>query len=101
MNILWMYKPKEEFRKNIFVVCKRIEEEMTKVVTEKLLQMGQEDLMNNLFEVMSSYEKYDIAVTLKWNMDASLVLSEEQYVFLKCFEPKIKNWVDALRMVET
>lgn len=96
-----MYKPKEEFRKNIFVVCKRIEEEMTKVVTEKLLQIGQEDLMNNLFEVMSSYEKYDIAVTLKWNMDASLVLSEDQYKFLRQQEPKMKDWVDILRMVET
>ena len=101
MNTLWIYKPKEEFRKNIFVVCKRIEEEMTKVVTEKLLQMGQEDLMNNLFEVMSSYEKYDIAVTLKWNMDASLVLSEDQYKFLRQQEPKMKDWVDILRMVET
>ena len=96
-----MYKPKEEFRKNIFVVCKRIEEEMTKTVTEKLLQMGQEDLMNNLFEVMSSYEKYDIAVTLKINLDSSLVLSEAQYKFLREFEPKMKDWVDRLRMVET
>lgn len=98
---MWIYKPKEDYRKNIFMVCKHIEEEMTKVVTEKLLQIGQEDLMNNLFEVMSSYEKYDIAVTLKLNMDKSLVLSEEQYVFLRCFEPKIKNWVDILRTVET
>lgn len=98
---MWIYKPKEEFRKNIFMVCKHIEEEMTKVVTEKLLQMGQEDLMNNMFDVMSSYEKYDIAITLKWNMDDSLVLSEEQYVFLRDFEPKIKDWVDILRMVET
>lgn len=96
-----MYKPKEEHRKDVFMVCKSIEEDMTKTVTEKLLQMGQEDLMNNLFEVMSSYEKYDIAVTLKWNMDDSLVLSEEQYIFLRCFEPKIGDWVDALRMVET
>lgn len=98
---MWLYKPKEEFRKNIFMVCKRIEQDMTKVVTEKLLQMGQEDLMNNLFEVMSSYEKYDIAVTLKWNMDASLVLSEDQYKFLRQQEPKMKDWVDRLRMVET
>ena len=98
---MWLYKPKEEFRKNIFMVCKRIEQDMTKVVTEKLLQMGQEDLMNNLFEVMSSYEKYDIAVTLKWNIDASLVLSEDQYKFLRQQEPKMKDWVDALRMVET
>lgn len=96
-----MYKPKEEFRKNIFMLCKHIEEDMTKVVTEKLLQMGQEDLMNNLFEVMSSYEKYDIALTLKWNMDASLVLSEEQYVFLRQQEPKMRDWVDILRTVET
>lgn len=101
MNTLWIYKPKEEFRKNIFMVCKRIEQDMTKAVTEKLLQMGQEDLMNNLFDVMSSYEKYDIALTLMLNLDNSLVLSEDQYVFLKCFEPKIKDWVDALRMVET
>lgn len=83
------------------MVCKRIEEDMTNTVTEKLLQMGQEDLMNNMFAVMSSYEKYDIATTLKWNMDDSLVLSEEQYVFLRDFEPKIKGWVDRLRMVET
>lgn len=96
-----MYKPKEKFRKNIFVVCKRIEEEMTKVVTKKLLQIGQEDLMNNLFEVMSSYEKYDIALTLKWNMDDSFVLSEEQYKFLRQQEPKMKDWVDRLRTVET
>ena len=101
MNILWMYKPKEEFRKNIFMVCKRIEEDMTKAVTEKLLQMWQEDLMNNLFKVMSSYEKYDIAVTLKINLDSSLVLSEEQYKFLRQQEPKMKDWVDILRMVET
>lgn len=101
MNTLWMYKPKEEFRKNIFMVCKYIEEEMTKVVTEKLLQMGQENLMNNLFEVMSSYEKHDIAVTLKWNMDKSLVLSEDQYKFLRQQEPKMKDWVDILRTVET
>lgn len=98
---MWIYKPKEEFRKNIFMTCKHIEEEMTRVVTKKLLQMGQEDLMNNLFEVMSSYEKYDTAVTLKINLDSSLVLSEEQYVFLRCFEPKIKDWVDRLRTVET
>lgn len=98
---MWMYKPKEEFRKNIFVVCKRIEEEMTNVVTEKLLQMGQEDLMNNIFEVMSAYEKYDIAVTLKINLDSSLVLSEAQYKFLREFEPKMKDWVDRLRTVET
>lgn len=26
---------------------------------------------------------------------------EEQYVFLRDFEPKIKDWVDILRMVET
>lgn len=96
-----MYKPKEEFRKNIFMVCKRIEEDMTKAVTEKLLQMWQEDLMNNLFKVMSSYEKYDIAVTLKINLDSSLVLSEEQYKFLRQQEPKMKDWVDILRMVET
>jgi hypothetical protein len=101
VNTLWIYKPKEEFRKNIFMVCKRIEQDMTKAVTEKLLQMGQEDLMNNLFDVMSSYEKYDTAVTLKINLDSSLVLSEEQYVFLRCFEPKIKDWVDRLRTVET
>lgn len=98
---MWIYKPKEDFRKNIFMVCKRIEEDMTKVVTEKLLQIGQEDLMNNMFEVMSSYEKYDMATTLKWNMDDSFVLSEEQYMFLRGFEPKIKEWVDRLRMVET
>lgn len=98
---MWMYKPKEEFRKNIFIVCKHIEEEMTKVVTEKLLQIGQEDLMNNMFNVMSSYEKYDMAITLKLNMDKSLVLSEEQYVFLRGFEPKMKDWVDRLRIVET
>lgn len=98
---MWIYKPKEEHRKNIFALCKRIEEEMTKTVTDALMQMGQEDLMNNMFAVMSSYEKYDIATTLKWNMDDSLVLSEEQYVFLRDFEPKIKDWVDRLRMVET
>lgn len=98
---MWIYKPKEEHRKDVFMVCKNIEEEMTKVVTEALLQIGQEDLMNNMFAVMSSYEKYDIATTLKWNMDDSLVLSEEQYVFLRDFEPKIKDWVDRLRMVET
>ena len=98
---MWIYKPKEEFRKNIFMVCKRIEEEMTNVVTEALLQVGKEDLMNDMFDVMSSYEKYDIATTLKWNMDDSLVLSEEQYVFLRGFEPKMKDWVDTLRMVET
>ena len=96
-----MYKPKEEFRKNIFVVCKRIEEDMTKAVTEKLLQIGQEDLMNNLFDVMSSYEKYDIALTLMLNFDNSLVLTEAQYKFLREFEPKMKDWVDALRTVET
>lgn len=98
---MWIYKPKEEFRKNIFMVCKRIEQDMTKAVTEKLLQMGQEDLMNNLFDVMSSYEKYDIALTLKWNMDDSIVLSEDQYKFLRQHEPKMKDWVDRLRMVET
>ena len=98
---MWIYKPKEEFRKNIFMVCKHIEEEMTNDVTEKLLKIGREDLMNDMFDVMSSYEKYDIATTLKWNMDDSLVLSEEQYVFLRGFEPKIKEWVDRLRTVET
>lgn len=97
---MWIYKPKEEFRKNVIAVCKNIINEMTKDVTEKLLRMGQEDLMNNMFEVMSSYEKYDTAVTLKINLDSSLVLSEEQYVFLRCFEPKIKDWVDRLRTVE-
>ena len=95
---MWIYKPKEEFRKNIFMTCKHIEQDMTKAVTEKLLQMGQEDLMNNLFEVMSSYEKYDIALTLKWNMDDSLVLTEDQYIFLREFEPKMKDFVDRLRM---
>lgn len=98
---MWMYKPKEDHRKDVLAVCKNIINEMTKDVTEKLLRMGQEDLMNNLFEVMSSYEKYDIALTLTINLDSSLVLSEEQYVFLKCFEPKIKDWVDRLRTVET
>lgn len=98
---MWMYKPKEDHRKDVLAVCKNIINEMTKDVTEKLLRMGQEDLMNNMFEVMSSYEKYDIALTLTINLDNSLVLSENQYVFLKCFEPKIKDWVDILRMVET
>lgn len=98
---MWMYKPKEDHRKDVLAVCKNIINEMTKDVTEKLLRMGQEDLMNNMFEVMSSYEKYDMALTLTINLDNSLVLSEDQYVFLKCFEPKIGDWVDALRMVET
>lgn len=98
---MWMYKPKEDHRKDVLAVCKNIINEMTKDVTEKLLQMGQEDLMNNLFDVMSSYEKYDIALTLMLNFDNSLILTETQYKFLRRFEPKMKDWVDRLRMVET
>ena len=83
------------------MVFKHIEEEMTNAVTEKLLQMGKEDLMNNMYDVMNLYEKYDRVITLKLNMDKNFVLSEEQYVFLRGFEPKMKDWVDRLRMVET
>lgn len=51
--------------------------------------------------VVLSIEKYDIALTLMLNFDNSLILTETQYKFLREFEPKIKNWVDILRTVET
>ena len=101
MNKLWMYKPKEEHRKDVLAVCKNITNEMTSVVTEKLLQVGKENIMDDMFDVMSSYEKYDIAQTLRLNLDNSLVFTEEQYKFLRQHEPKMKDWVDILKMVET
>ena len=101
MNTLWIYKPKEDHRKDVLAVCKNITNEMINVVTEKLLQAGKENIMDDMFDVMSSYEKYDMAMTLKINLDNSLVLTEDQYKFLRQHEPRMKDWVDTLRMVET
>lgn len=98
---MWIYKPKEEHRKDVLAICKNIRDETANVVTEKLSQIGKENTMDDVLDVMGSCEKYNIATTLIINLDSSLVLTEEQYKFLRQHTPKIKNWVDTLRMVET
>lgn len=99
--MMWYYKPKSEYLKDVRAVCKHISDEMSGIVTEKLLQTNKENIMDDMFDIMSSYEKYDLAMTLNINLDSSLILTEEQYKFVRQHEPKMKDWVDILRMVGT
>lgn len=87
MNKLWIYKPKEEHRKDVLDICKNIRDETANVVTEKLSQIGKENTMDDVLDAMSSCEKYNIATTLIINLDSSLVLTEEQYKFLRQHTP--------------
>ena len=98
---MWYYKPKSEHLKDVRAICKHIADKMSDIVTEKLLQIGKENIMADMFDIMSSYEKYDMAITLKINLDSSLILTEEQYKFIRQYEPKVKDWVDMLRVTET
>lgn len=98
---MWYYKPKNEYLKDVRAVCKHISDEMSGIVTEKLLQANKETIMDDMFDAMSSYEKYDMAMTLYINLDSSLILTEEQYKFVRQYEPKMKDWVDIVRTVET